>query len=231
MMKNIGIIVAAGIGRRFGYRLPKQYHKVHGKEVLAYSGFIFEKEKCIDGILLVVGKNFIDFVKKDIVKKYKFNKIFDVIPGGNERFDSVFKALKYLKNLNPENVLIHDGVRPFVSSGLVKKMVGLLNKEKAVIPAIKISATLKRVKNGYVYGTLNREDIRLAATPQAFKFKILEQLYESNYINKIQPTDESYIFEKAGMKVKYIDEDERNIKITTKNDIEIMNSILKREKI
>ena len=231
MMKNTGVIMAAGHGRRFKYRLPKQYYKVHGIEVLAYSGLIFENETCIDGILFVVEKKFIDFVKTNIVKKYDFKKVIDAIPGGKERFNSVYNAIQYLKELNPENVFIHDGVRPFISPGLVKKMAKLLRKEKAVIPVVKTPATLKMVKNGYISETLDRDNIRLAATPQAFKYKILINLYRMADINKMQPTDESYVFEKAGIKVKYIDEDERNIKITTKNDIEIMKLFLNKEKI
>jgi len=227
MMKNIGIVMAAGSGRRFGNRLPKQYHKIHGKEILTYSGLIFENEKCIDGIIFVVDEKFINYVRQNVVKKYKFTKVIDVIRGGRERFNSVSNAIKYLKKVNPENVFIHDGVRPFVSPGIVKKMAELLNAEKAVIPVVKTPATLKITKNGYVKGTLDRENVRLAATPQAFKFEILKKLYTDKFINKIKPTDESYVFEKAGIKVKYIDEDEKNIKITTKNDVEIMKAMLK----
>jgi 2-C-methyl-D-erythritol 4-phosphate cytidylyltransferase len=226
-MKNVGIVMAAGFGRRFEDRLPKQYHKIHGKEILTYSGLIFENEKCIDGIIFVADEKFINYVRQNIVKKYKFTKVIDVIQGGMERFNSVFNAIKYLEKINPENVFIHDGVRPFVSSGLVKKMAELLNAEKAVIPVVKIPATLKMIKDGYVKETLKRENVRLSATPQAFKFEILKKLYVDKFINKIKPTDESFVFEKAGIKVRYIDEDERNVKITTKNDFEIMKTTLK----
>lgn len=226
-MKNIGVIMAAGFGRRFGYRLPKQYYKVCGREILVYSALAFEKEKIIDGILFVVGNNFVDFVKKNIVEKHKFKKVIDVINGGKERFDSVYNAVRYLTKINPENVLIHDGARPFISNNLIKKIVNDLTSEKGVIPVIKISSTLKQVKGGYILETLNRDCFRLAATPQGFKFDILQKLYTKEFINKIKPTDESYVFEKAGIKVKTIEEDERNIKITTKNDIELIKTILK----
>jgi|DewCreStandDraft_4_1066084.scaffolds.fasta_scaffold17859_2 2-C-methyl-D-erythritol 4-phosphate cytidylyltransferase len=227
MMKNIGVIVAAGFGRRFGYRLPKQYYKVYGREILVYSALAFEREKIIDGILFVVGNNFIDFVKENIVKKHNFKKVIDVINGGKERFDSVYNAVRYLTKINPENVLIHDGARPFISNNLIKKIVNDLKIEKGVIPVIKISSTLKKVKGRYILETLNRNYFRLAATPQGFKFDILQKLYTKKFINKIKPTDESYAFEKAGIKVKTIEEDERNIKITTKNDIELIKTTLK----
>ncbi len=230
-MKNIGIVMAAGSGRRFKDRLPKQYHKINDKEVIVYSGLIFEREFCIDGILFVVEKKFVSFVKQNIVKKNKFKKVIDVIPGGKERFISVFNAVNYLKNIKPENVLIHDGVRPFISRGLIEKIIKELEKQKAVIPLINIHSTLKEVKNGYIYKTLNRDNIKFAATPQGFKYRILEKLYRIDYINKIKPTDESYVFEKAGFKVKYIDEDERNIKITTKNDIKIMKLFFEKERL
>ena len=84
-MKNIAIVMAAGFGRRFGYRLPKQYYKVYGREILVYSALAFERERTVDGILFVVGKNFVNFVKENIVKKYKFKKVIDVIRGGKER--------------------------------------------------------------------------------------------------------------------------------------------------
>lgn len=228
-MENVGIIVAAGSGRRFGYRLPKQYCKINGKEIISYSGLIFERENCIDGILFVVGEEFVDFVKRKIVKKYKFKKVIDVIAGGKERFNSVYNAIKYLEQINPENVLIHDGVRPFVSKGLIKKIIKELKTQKAVIPLIDIPYTLKKIKDKYVLETLDRNNIKFAATPQGFKYRILKELYKIDLINKIKPTDESYIFEKAGYKVRYINEDERNIKITTKNDFKIMKLFLYKE--
>ncbi|MCX8093875.1 MAG: 2-C-methyl-D-erythritol 4-phosphate cytidylyltransferase [Candidatus Goldbacteria bacterium] len=230
-MVNIGIIMGAGSGRRFGHRLPKQYHKIKNKEIIAYSGLIFERTSCIDGILFVVEKKFIEFVKKNIVKKYGFKKVLDIISGGKERFHSVYNAIEYLNKIKPENILIHDGVRPFVSKGLIENIVKLLDKQQAVIPLVNIHATLKMVRNGYVIKTLDRQNVKLAATPQGFKYEILKKLYNEDYINKIKPTDESYVFEKAGLKVKYIEEDERNIKITTKNDIEIIKLFLNREEI
>jgi 2-C-methyl-D-erythritol 4-phosphate cytidylyltransferase len=228
-MKNAGIVMAAGSGRRFGCRLPKQYHKINGKEIISYSGFIFEREHCIDGVLFVVGEEFVNFVKRNIVKKYKFKKVIDVIDGGKERFNSVYNAIRYLEKLNPENVLIHDGVRPFVSKGLVRKIIKELRGHKAVIPLVNIPYTLKQIKDGYISETLDRNNIKFAATPQGFKYKILKDLYKIDLINKIKPTDESYVFEKSGYKVKYLNEDERNIKITTRNDLKIMNLFLNKE--
>ncbi len=217
-MKNVVIVVAAGKGKRFGAAVPKQFMKVDGREILARSLDNFERAREVSGILLVVAADR-SKTAAAMIKKYGYKKITAVINGGEERFHSVYNAVKFLEKYPPENVLIHDGARPHVSKGLIGKVLKALKKDKAAIPVNRIFATVKQVKDGYITGTLDRNTLRTAHTPQGFKFKELSELYDKGSLEKIKPTDDAAVFEAAGYKVRVIEDDEENVKVTVKGDI------------
>ncbi len=225
-MKNAAIIVAAGKGKRFKSKLPKQYLKINGMEVIAHAIKNFELISDIDAVLLVVEKRYIDTVKNKIVKKYGFKKVIDVVSGGKERYDSVYNAISYLKKYDPVNIFIHDGARPFFDSDLVRKIKNELKYYYACIPVKKITFTVKRIKGNFIEGTENRNFLRTAHTPQGFNFKKFIELYDEKIIKKIKPTDDAVLFEKKGLKVKIIEDEKMNIKITTREDFEILKKIV-----
>lgn len=227
-MKNVAVIVAAGRGKRFKGKLPKQYLKINGVEIIALAIKNFELSDYIDGVLLVVEEKYIDFVKKKIIKKYGFKKIIDVIKGGKERFDSVYNAIEFLKKYNPKNILIHDGARPFFDKDLIKKIIFQLKHCFACIPVKKIDFTVKRVSGCFVKKTEDRNSLRTAHTPQGFNYAKIAELFRKEKIKKIKPTDDAVLFEKSGIKVKIIEDEGINIKITTKQDFEILKKIMKR---
>ncbi len=227
-MKNVAIIVAAGKGKRLGTKIPKQYIKVAGKEMLAHAIEGFEEIAGIDAVLVVVEDKYRNFVEDKIVKKYGLDKVLAVIVGGKERFTSVYNAVKYLRKINPVNVLIHDGARPLIDQSLVSKILKELNKETAVIPVKRIFATVKMIGTNYVEKTVDREFLRTSQTPQGFRYKILLKLYNRIRLDKTKPTDEGVLFERAGYRVKALEDDSFNLKITTEQDLKILKYMLEK---
>lgn len=224
-MKNIAIIMAAGKGKRFGHNLPKQYLKFKGREIIAWAIDNFEKSKIIDGIVIVVQRQFIEFIKKRIVKKYNLKKIIDIIEGGKERYNSVYNAISFLKKYNPQNILIHDAARPFFDNRLIKKIIKELKKYPAVIPVKKINFTIKKVNGDFILTTIDRENLRTSHTPQGFRYREIFKIYNEKNIKKYRPTDEAVLFEKKGEKVRIIEDKGINIKITTKEDLKLLKKI------
>jgi 2-C-methyl-D-erythritol 4-phosphate cytidylyltransferase len=225
-MKNAAIIVAAGKGKRFGGPLPKQYVKVHGREILARAIDNFEGSSDIGAIVVVVAEGYKEFVEKNIISKYGYKKVIGVINGGVERYNSVYNALAALKGHKPLNVLIHDGARPMVEAGLITQVARALKKERAVIPVKKVTLTVKEVKDGYIKKTIDRDKLRTADTPQGFRFMDILKLYGSGRLEKHKPTDDASVFERAGIRVKAIEHEGFNIKVTTQHDIKILKSML-----
>jgi len=227
-LKNLAIVMAAGKGKRFKGKLPKQYVKLAGVEILARSIMGIEKEPSIGAVIVVAGKGYVDYVAKKIVARFGFKKVAAVIEGGRERYDSVYNALKYAERYSPENVVIHDGARPVFDGSALKAVLASLKKEVAAVPVTRITATVKKVRGGYVSSTVDRETLRASVTPQGYKYSVLKRLYTISAIRKYRPTDEAYLFEKAGYKVKVVEHEGPNIKVTTREDLSIAEAVLKR---
>lgn len=223
----MAMVMAAGTGKRFSGRTPKQYTKVAGRELLAHAIAGFEKSPAIKAVLVVAAPGYVEFVKKKIVKKYRFKKVIDVIPGGAERYDSVLAGVEYLKkNLAPETVLIHDGARPFFDGRLITAVLKELKKHPAAIPVKPIHATVKLVYDGYSVKTMDRNHLHTSHTPQGFRFDLLSRIYTRHMVNRVRPTDEAALFEKAGYKVRIIEDTGFNLKVTTKEDLDLLKFYL-----
>lgn len=221
------IIVAAGKGERMNTEVKKQYIKLHNKPILAYTIEKFENNNEIDDIILVTGKNDIKYCKEEIVEKYKFNKVKKIIEGGNERQYSVFNGLKEISK-NTDIVLIHDGVRPFVSNDDIYNIIYNAHKYDGCILGVKVKDTVKVCdENNFITNTPDRRFIYLAQTPQAFKYDLILKAYESLINSKCILTDDSMILEKIGYKIKIIEGSYTNIKITTPDDLYFGEAILK----
>ena len=156
MSKVCAIIAAAGSGSRMGLNVNKQFIKVKDKPLLYYTLNAFYRNPFVDNIIITAKEDEIDFIKKEIVCKYKFSKVSAIIAGGKERQDSVFNALKSLNNF--EIVLIHDGARPFVSQEIIENGIKNAIKFGAAACGVTPKDTIKlRGSNGFSSGTLNRK--------------------------------------------------------------------------
>ncbi len=214
-MSNFFIILAAGESKRFNSYIPKPYIVYKGKPIIQHSIDKAQKCKKIDKIMLVINKKHKKFVKKLNLKKLK------IVYGGKTRAESSYRALKSIKNKKVKNVLIHDAARPDFSIKLLDKLIKELKNSKSVVPGIKPTDTVK-FKNKNLMINLDRDYIYLTQTPQAFDYKELYKL-QSNKSSKV--TDDANIFIRANKKVKIINGEDNNKKITKKIDINNLNQI------
>ena len=206
-MNNYFIILAAGSGKRFNSKVPKQYFIYKNKELFEHSLEKAINSKLFKKIILIVDN------PKRIKRKYPKNVL--IVKGGKERSDSSLIGLKKIKRFQPSNILIHDAARPDFSIKLLKNLIKNLKKNIAVIPIINPKDSIKYKIRNELYN-LNRNKAFLTQTPQAFRYKNLYNLATSQ--NKII-SDEATLFIENNMKIKFIKGENKNNKITYLEDI------------
>ena len=216
------IILAGGNSHRFRSNIGKPYQKIAGKSLIEINIIKTLKFKQIRKIIVV-------YNRKDS-KRIKSLKLKDVIllPGGNSRQQSTYNALKYLKKQkNISKVLIHDAARPNFSSKLLGSIIKNMKNARAVVPKIKIEDAIKQIidssKDEYILGK-KRDNLFLTQTPQAFKLNEIFELHKSNY-SKYKDDDISLYMDLN--KVKFIEGEKNNFKITDQSDLENLKSIYK----
>ncbi len=211
------IIVAAGFGRRLG-GVDKAFVKIAGKEIILHSFETFEKVPQIKEKIIVVNKENVDKAKSVFHgKNVKF------VFGGSIRAESVKNGVLVAK----ENfVMIHDAARPFVSVSLIERVINALKGADSVIPTLKVKPTIKVVEDGFVFRTLKRDTLAVVQTPQLFRKEQLLSAYEK-FIDLNGITDESMLIEKLGKRVRVVEGEEKNLKITTPLDLIIAKEIVK----
>jgi 2-C-methyl-D-erythritol 4-phosphate cytidylyltransferase len=228
-MKVTTIIVAAGKSKRIQDKVPKQFIDIGGKPVLSHTLESFEKCEEIDEILLVVAEGWLTYCSAEVVDKYGFKKVKKVISGGERRQDSVYKGLLAVPG-DTSIVVIHDGVRPLIKTSKIAKTIESCRECKAVILAVRVKETVKRVEDGSVVTTLSRERLWSAQTPQTFDYKILLDAYEKAESDGFVGTDDASLVERMGVEVKILEGDYDNIKITTLEDLVLVEEILRKRK-
>ena len=207
MMNNYFIILASGQSKRFNSNQLKQFITYKNKALFEHSLDKAMNSKLFKKIILVVNE------KKQIKKKYSKDVV--IIKGGKERSDSSLIALKYIKKFKPSNVLIHDAARPNFTIKLLKRLIKSLQTNKASIPVISSKDSIKyKVKNQLF--NLDKKNSYLTQTPQAFKFK---DIYNLSIKQKKIIQDEATLFINNNFKIKFINGEILNDKITFKEDI------------
>lgn len=233
MSKNIAVILLAGKGSRLKSTVPKQYIEINKKPVIYYTIKAFDQNNYVNEIILVVDKNNVDFLKNEILSKYNFNKVRNIVLGGDERAFSVKNALDSLpvnKTTKDDIILIQDGVRPFISDNLITKGIEEAKKWGSVVIGVKVKDTVKIVDdNNKIVNTPSRNNLWIAQTPQIFKLSILKKCYTDIKSITPLPTDDSSLVEQNGYTVKMIEGDYKNLKITTKEDLYFASFILNSE--
>jgi 2-C-methyl-D-erythritol 4-phosphate cytidylyltransferase len=227
------ILLAAGKGKRIGFKLPKALIKLKKKPLFFWSLEKFDRIDFIQKIMLMVPRGFLKEFDKLISCK-KFKKEIYLGIGGRRRMDSVLKALRKIDK--GDYLFIHDSARPFIERELLEKLYREVKKYKAVIPALPISFTIKKVLNGFVDKTLEREELYEIQTPQAFEFNLFKEAcfnfnrekftpLDSKHLTGFTAYDDSQLLEKIGFKVKVIEGSPYNIKITYPYDLNLAESI------
>jgi 2-C-methyl-D-erythritol 4-phosphate cytidylyltransferase len=226
-MKVAAIIPAAGVGRRMHHNTPKQYLTLGGKPILAQTLAIFEHLPEITEITVVTQPAALDYCRNQVIAPFGFKKVLRLVPGGKERQDSVYNALKVLHRQNDwDLILVHDGVRPFVTREEVRLVLRAAEEYGAAILALPAYDTVKKVnREGQIQETLNRQDIWLAQTPQAFRAATIWRAFLEAYGRDFYGTDEASLVEALGMPVRVVPGSPFNIKVTTPEDLVLGEAI------
>lgn len=232
-MKNTAIVLAGGRGSRMKSETPKQYLLIDGKPVLYYSLNVFQKCSRIDEIILVCGRDDIEKCQRDIVDYYGFSKVRRVVPGGQERYHSVYEGLKAAEECG--YILIHDGARPFIDEAMLNRILDELPVCRACVVAVPVKDTIKLSNDkGYVEQTLPREKLWSVQTPQSFEYQLIRQAYDElarRRVQEIKITDDAMVLEYiSGIPVKLIEGSYENMKITTPEDLLLAEIVLSHRK-
>ena len=231
--KNTAIVLAAGQGKRMNSRVQKQFLELGGKPVLYYSLNCFQQSPLITDIILVTGAESVAFCKEEIVEKYGLTKVTKVIPGGKERYDSVYEGL--LACENSDFVLIHDGARPMIDETEIRLSMRAVEEEHACVIGVPVKDTIK-VGNAkhYAVDTPDRSCLWAVQTPQSFSYELLMEAYGEMWQaaeSGERITDDAMIVERfTGHKVKLVQGKYENIKVTTPEDLLIAEVFLKKAK-
>ncbi|MBO7335114.1 MAG: 2-C-methyl-D-erythritol 4-phosphate cytidylyltransferase [Lachnospiraceae bacterium] len=230
-MKHIAIVMAAGSGKRMGGDIPKQFLLIRNKPVLYYTLKTLE-ESFIDEIILVTRHEDISYCEDEIVKRFGFKKVKKVVPGGAERYLSVYEGLKSVEETD-SYIYIQDGARPLLTEDILLRVKESVEKYDATVTAVESKDTVKIADdNGFVADTPLRKKVWNAQTPQAFLYKVIKAAYdklieEEETGKTFNITDDSQVCELFSKTGVYITKgDYNNIKITTESDLATVEKIL-----
>lgn len=225
------IVLAAGKGKRMGTSIQKQYLELDGKPLIYYALKAFE-ESPVEEIILVTGKEEVEFCRKEIVERYGLKKVSKIVAGGAERYHSVFEGLKALDHC--DYVLIHDGARPCVTRAVIEAaMEGAVDYDACVI-GMPVKDTVKIAdESEYASVTPDRSRLWQIQTPQAFQYSLIYEAYQKLFTSaeyQTGVTDDAMVVESmTDRRVKLIRGDYSNIKVTTPEDMVIARVLMEQK--
>ncbi len=219
------VVPAAGRGVRMGAGVPKQFLTLGGVPLLVHSLQTFEAAHIISEIILVVPQDDCQYCREDIVPSYGLKKVSQVIAGGRRRQDSVLNGVR-AANSATDIVVVHDAVRPFVTLKMITQVVEATRNHGAAIVAMPMRDTVKRVNGeGIIKETLNREELWLAQTPQAFRRDVLLRAHQQGETDGVDATDDAFLVERLGLTVAIVQGSSDNIKVTRPEDLHMGEAI------
>jgi len=218
------IITAGGSGTRLRSSSKKQFLEIAGKPMLIWTIIPFTKNKKIEEIIITLPEDEIKKFKKIVEQEFADFSI-RCITGGSERQNSVCNALQVCSS-DCKTVLIHDGVRPFISSEDLELLLKTALSHQAVIPVDPVKNTIKKVKDGFVSSTLERDEIYNALTPQVFDFDLIMKCHLQAQEENVSFTDDASLLEHYGFPVKVVETSSKNFKITDIDDLNLARLIL-----
>lgn len=218
-MKYSAIILAAGIGKRTGLNINKILYKIKGKSVIKYSLDFFNDDKNCQDIVLVASNIDYDYC----LRHFDGNKV-KVVLGGSTRRDSVRLALR---SAICDYVLVHDGARPFITKQSVDQILHSLEENDSVTLGVKVKETIQEIDGNRVVKTLDRNKLIITQTPQGFNKEKLVKAHDIALRKGFYGTDDTILLEQfMGITASFILGDYRNIKLTTIEDIKLLEVIL-----
>lgn len=226
--KTVGVIIpAGGKSERMGGGAKKQFLELAGKPVWVHTVEKFQNCPEIDSIVIAGPSEAIEEMKKK-ANAMTFDKVRAIVAGGEQRQDSVRSALDVMKAFAPDILLVHDAVRPLISSNLIMGIIAAAEQYGAAIPAVQPKDTVK-VSHGdsFVDATADRATLWLVQTPQGFRSSLLYSAFEGAMKDDFFGTDDASLVERMGVKVKIIEGNYENVKITTPDDVQFAEFLLR----
>ncbi len=223
------IVLAAGQGKRMNSKIQKQFLEVGGYPVLYYSLRCFQESPLIQEIVLVTGKDAVSYCRNEIVEKYGFSKVTSIIPGGKERYDSVYAGLLACKNC--DYVFIHDGARPFITEEILERGLDGAVDTGACVIGMPSKDTIKLADaGGFVDSTPDRRCVWTIQTPQIFSYALIRKAHESIRLKEMTSiTDDAMVVEQeTGVKIRLVEGSYQNIKITTPEDMDVAENFCRK---
>ena len=221
-MKTTAIIVAAGTGSRFNSETPKQFLDLAGKPVIVHSIERFASAPSVDNLIVVVSSEHVTQLGS-----VHISKPIRIVTGGATRAQSVFNGLAAIED-GVDVVAVHDGARPFVSVAEIEQTIARANEMGAACLVARITDTIKTIRGKEISGTLDRDKLRRALTPQAFKIEVIRKAFELEDLTEAV-TDECYLVERLGHPIEFVDGSSRNIKITHPEDLILAESLMRED--
>lgn len=215
-MQALAILVAAGRGERMGAGRPKAFLELGGQPLLLRAARAFDAAPSVAALVAVVPEAEVDAAKAILAP---IAKPVRVVRGGERRQDSVLEGLKQAPEGFDDVVLVHDAARPLVDVALIESVCREAAASGAALPVLPVVDTVKRVSDGRVVETLDREALGAAQTPQGFRFGLLVGAYEQAFRERLTLTDEAMAVERLGGVVRAVPGSARNRKITTPEDL------------
>ena len=217
--KVYAVIGAAGSGTRMAAPMPKQFIKIGGETILEKTVSVFLRHCAVDKTVVVTSTAYLEFTE-ELFKDAKEADRISVVCGGKQRQDSVYSGLCALRECGAQDdsiVLIHDGVRPYVSEALVSAVAEAAVRHGAAVPAVAPKDTI-RTRSGE---TLDRDSLCCVQTPQAFRMELIEKAFAQAFADGFYGTDDAGLTDRIGVRAAIVEGEYENIKITTPGDLKM----------
>lgn len=219
------VLPAAGSGKRMGAGQNKLFLLLEEKPILVHTLEVFQEDDSCTGIWLAVKPEERDYIQ-GLLEKYQITKVKGLANGGEERQHSVHSCIKEMQHV--DIVLVHDAARPFITKPIIARLVEAAHENGAAIAGVRAKDTMKKVKDGIIVETIDRESLWMIQTPQAFQFALLAEAEDVAEKIGYLGTDEAMLVERLGHAVHIVEASYDNLKMTTKEDLVLGEAILRK---
>ena len=223
-MKYEVILPAAGSGKRMGAGENKLFLKLNGIPILIHTLRVFQEDDSCDGIWLAAKPKEVEGIRT-LLNEHGITKVKSIEKGGAERQHSVHACVKVVNG--SDIVLVHDAARPFIRKEVIHRLVEKAAQSGAAVAGVRAKDTMKIVKQGVIQETVDRENLWIIQTPQAFQRNLLKEAEASAEIDGFLGTDEAMLVERLGHPVAIVESTYDNIKMTTVDDLIFGEAIIK----
>ena len=220
------LIPAAGKGSRMAHSLKKPYLKLATKPILAHTIQRFEQNTAVDAIFVIVDEGDFSECRTTVLEPYPFTKVQKLVAGGETRQRSVYNGLRTL-SADVDFVIVHDGVRPFVTDETIFACLAAAEEYGAAVAAVPVKDTIKVAdENCFITQTPEREKLWAVQTPQVFRKSVLQEAHQAAQEHQLTGTDDAALVEQLGFPVKLVMGSYANLKITTPVDLRVAELLL-----